>query len=162
MGYQRSYQNKYLHMYHQLASVTNQSLFTGIFPVKLKIVKVLPLFKKGNSHIFDNYRPISLLHSISKSIERIVYNQLYDYFIQTNLVYDSQYGLRQLHSTELAVLEITDRLTQDMDKGEIPITIYLDLSKAFDTLNHNILLDELNYYGVRNKANDWFRCYLSG
>ena len=114
-----------------LAIITNQSLFSGIFPEKLKIAKVLPLFKKGNNHIFDNYRPISLLPSISKVIERIAYNQLYEYFVKNELIYDSQYGFRQLHSTELAALEITDRLTQDVDKGKIPVTIYLDLSKAF-------------------------------
>ena len=144
-----------------LALITNQSLFTGIFPEKLKIAKVLPLLKKGNCHHFDNYRPISLLPSISKVLERIVYDQLYEYFNENKLVYDSQYGFRKLHSTELAALEITDRLTENMDKGKISITIYLDLSKAFDTLNHEILLDKLNYYGVKDTANDWFRSYLT-
>ena len=144
-----------------LTIITNQSLFTGIFPEKLKIAKVLPLYKKGNEHVFDNYRPISLLPSISKVIEKIVYNQLYDYFVKNNLIYDSQYGFRQLHSTELAALEITDRLTQNMDRGDISITIYLDLSKAFDTLNHEILINKLNYYGVRGTANNWFQSYLS-
>ena len=144
-----------------LAIITNQSLFTGIFPDKLKIAKVLPLFKKGDCHHFDNYRPISLLPSISKVIERIVYDQLYEYFSKNGLIYDSQYGFRQLHSTELASLEITDRLVQNMDEGKISLTVYLDLSKAFDTLNHDILLDKLNYYGVRNTANDWFRSYLT-
>ena len=144
-----------------LAIIINQSIFTGIFPEKLKIAKVLPLFKKGDCHQFDNYRPISLLPSISKVIERIVYDQLYEYFSKNKLVYDSQYGFRQLHSTELASLEITDRLVQNMDEGKISLTVYLDLSKAFDTLNHDILLDKLNYYGVKNTANDWFRSYLS-
>lgn len=144
-----------------LALITNQSLLTGIFPEKLKIAKVLPLFKKGNQHVFDNYRPISLLPSISKVIERIVYDQLYEYFSKNHLIYDSQYGFRQLHSTELAALEITDRLSQNMDKGKISITIYLDLSKAFDTLDHEILLDKLHYYGIRNTSNDWFRSYLT-
>ena len=144
-----------------LTIITNQSLFTGIFPEKLKIAKVIPLFKKGNDRLFDNYRPISLLPSISKVIEKIVYKQLYNYFVENNLIYDSQYGFRELHSTELAGLEITDRLTQSLDKGDVPMTIYLDLSKAFDTLNHEILLDKLNYYGVKDTANDWFRSYLT-
>ena len=100
---------------------------TGIFPDKLKIAKVLPLFKKGNEHIFHNYRPISLLPSMSKVIEKIVYKQLYTYFVSNNLIYDHQYGFRQLHSTELAALEITDRITENMDKGKISISIYLDL-----------------------------------
>ena len=144
-----------------LTVIINQSLFTGIFPDKLKIAKVLPLFKKGKDNIFDNYRPISLLPSISKVIEKIVYRQLYDYFNENNLIYDSQYGFRQLHSTELAALEITDRISQNLDKGKLPITIYLDLSKAFDTLNHTILLEKLHYYGVKGTANNWFRSYLT-
>ena len=137
-----------------LTVIINQSLNTGIFPEKLKVAKVLPLYKKGDEHFFDNYRPISLLPAISKVIEKIVYNQLYDYFVKNNLIYDSQYGFRQLHSTELAALEITDRLTQNMDNGKISITIYLDLSKAFDTLNHNILIEKLNYYGIRGTASN--------
>ena len=88
--------------------IINQSLCTGIFPDKLKIAKVLPLFKKGNIHLFDNYRPISLLPSISKVFEKNVYKQVYDYFLTHKLIYNSQYGFRHLHSTELAALELSD------------------------------------------------------
>ena len=124
-----------------LALIINQSLHTGIFPTKLKIAKVLPLFKnKGDSHLFDNYRPISLLPTISKIFERVVHKQLYDYFAENDLFYKSQYGYRKGHSTELAALEIADRISQYLDKGEIPIAIFLDLSKAFDTLDHKIII----------------------
>ena len=145
-----------------LALVINQSLCTGIFPTKLKIAKVIPLFKnKGDCHLFDNYRPISLLPTISKIFERVVHKQLYEYFVDNSLFYKSQYGYRKGHSTELAALELADRLSQHLDKGDIPIAIFLDLSKAFDTLDHKILLSKLNYYGIKGTALKWFESYLS-
>ena len=93
----------------QLTVIINQSLLTGIFPNKLKIAKVTPLFKKDDPHLFDNYRPISLLPAISKVFEKIVYKQIYEYFTENKLIYDSQYGFREKHSTELASLELCDR-----------------------------------------------------
>lgn len=127
-----------------LSLIINESLFTGIFPDRLKIAKVLPLFKKENPHIFYNYRPISLLPALSKIFEKIVYKQLYDYFLCKKLLYNSQYGFRQDHSTELASLELCDRILKYLDEGKMPITIFLDLSKAFDTLDHEILLHNRN------------------
>ena len=144
-----------------LTMIINQSLCTGIFPNKLKIAKVLPLFKKSDSHLFDNYRPISLLPTVSKIFEKVVYKQLYDYFSENNLIYKSQYGFRHLHSTELAALELSDRLSNNLDDGEIPIAIFLDLSKAFDTLDHGILLSKLKHYGLNESALRWFSSYLT-
>ena len=91
----------------------------------------------------------------------MVHKQLYEYFVDNNLFYTSQYGYRKGHSTELAALELADRLSQHLDKGEIPIAIFLDLSKAFDTLDHKILLSKLNYYGIKGTALKWFESYLS-
>ena len=144
-----------------LTVMINQSLCTGIFPAKLKIAKVLPLHKKSDPHLFDNYRPISLLPTVSKVFEKIVYRQLYDYLTINKLIYDSQYGFRTLHSTELAALELSDRLSNNLEKGKIPIAIFLDLSKAFDTLDHEILLSKLSYYGVNGSALSWFSSYLT-
>ena len=144
-----------------LTLVINQSLCTGIFPNRLKIAKVLPLYKKGDAHLFDNYRPISLLPAVSKIFEKIAYKQLYTYFTKNNLIYKSQYGFRQLHSTELAALEFSDRISNNLSNGEIPIAIFLDLSKAFDTLDHAILLSKLKYYGVKGSALNWFSSYLT-
>ena len=126
-----------------LMLIINQCLETGIFPSKLKIAKVIPILKRSDETIFDNYRPISILPSISKVCERIIFNQIHNYFHVNNLDFCSQYGFRKEHCTELAVLELIDRITQHLDKGTTPINVYLDLSKAFDTLDHNILLHKL-------------------
>ena len=143
-----------------LTHIINQSLCTGIFPNRLKIAKVIPLFKKSDPHIFDNYRPISLLSSISKTFEKVVFNQVYAYFTNNDLFYNSQYGFRKLHSTEYASLEMVDRISQYLDNGKLPITVYLDLSKAFDTINHEILLKKLKYYGFADTPLKWFESYL--
>ena len=99
-----------------LTLIINQSLTMGIFPSKLKIAKVLPLLKKNDPYIMDNYRPISLLTTISKLFEKVAFNQLFEYFHKNNLFYDSQYGFRRLHSTELAAMELTDKVLVDIDE----------------------------------------------
>ena len=144
-----------------LTFIINQSLLTGIFPEKLKIAKVLPLFKKNDCMIMDNYRPISLLPAISKVFEKVVYNQLYTYFTSNNLLYKGQYGFREDHSTEMANIELVDRIITALDDKKLPISIFMDLSKAFDTLNHEILLCKLQYYGISGVALDWFNNYLT-
>ena len=144
-----------------ISLIVNQSLNTGIFPDNLKIAKVIPLFKKGDTHTFDNYRPISLLPAISKIFEKIACKQLYKYFTDHKLLYENQYGFRKDHSTELASLEISDRILHDLDNSKIPISVFLDLSKAFDTLDHSILTTKLKYYGINGTALEWFRSYLS-
>ena len=101
----------------------NQMLTTGIFPDKLKIAKVIPLFKNADKSIFLNYRPISLLPSISKLFEKVIYQQLYKYFEDSNLFYENQYGFRKGHSTELASLELVNRLLFKIDKGGVPLAL---------------------------------------
>ena len=119
-----------------LCLIINQSLLTGIYPDKLKIAKVIPLFKKDDTLLMDNYRPISLLPSISKLFEKVVSNQVSEYFKKNNLFHDGQYGFRDHHSTELANIELSDRIISALDEKQLPVTIYMDLSKAFDTLDH--------------------------
>ena len=143
-----------------LTHIINQSLCIGIFPDSLKIAKVVPLFKKGDLHILDNYRPISLLPVVSKVFEKVVFNQLYQYVTNNNLIFTSQ--KRTLHSTELASLEVVDRVFQHLDKGKLPLSIFLDLSEAFDTLDHYILLNKLKFYGLSNTPLKWFESYLHG
>ena len=147
-------------LYKPLTFIINQSLLTGIFPDKLNLAKVIPLYKKDNTHLIENYRPISILPSISKVFEKSVYDQIYAYFTQHAYLSNSQYGFRKDHSTEYAILEIVDRIAYEVENGNVPIAIFLDLSKAFDTLNHDILLSKLQFYGIKGSSLNWFKSYL--
>ena len=110
----------------------------------------------------DNYRPISLLTSISKLFEKIVFSQLHDYFRNNDLFYDSQCGFLKNHSTEYAAMELTDEILKDIDDKNISLAIFMDLSKGFDTLDHGILIKKLAHYGINSIALNWFTSYLSG
>lgn len=149
------------HLSPSITLIINQSLNSGIFPDSLKIARVIPLFKKGDAFLFDNYRPISLLPVISKIFEKTVHSQLYNYFKLHNLLYKHQYGFRTDHSVETATLEFVDRVLNLLDENFNPFSVFIDLSKAFDTLNHNILLRKLSYYGIRNTSLSWFESYLT-
>ena len=144
-----------------LTIIINQSLLTGIFPKSMKVAKVIPLFKKDNPLFVDNYRPISLLSSISKLLEKVVFTQVFKYFTDNGLFHILQYGFREGHSTESATLDLSDRILNTLDNNEYPLAIFMDLSKAFDTLDHNILLSKLSYYGINGTALSWFKSYLS-
>ena len=144
-----------------LTLIINQSFNTGIFPEALKISKVLPIYKKDNPELFGNYRPVSILPSMSKVFERVIHDQLYEYFSSNKMFYDNQYGFRNGHSTELAAIEILDRIIRAMDRKEIPINVFLDLSKAFDTLDHNVLIKKLEYYGVSGTSLNLMLNYLT-
>ena len=144
-----------------LTLLLTQVFNTGIFPDKLKVAKVIPVFKKGNPTIINNYRPISLLPVVSKVMEKILANQLSSYFESKKLFVNNQYGFRDGHSTEYAALELVDRIITKMDNNEVPISIFLDLSKAFDTLNHKILLNKLKYYGIEGVPLQLFKSYLT-
>ena len=108
-----------------------------------------------------NYRPISLLITISKVLEKIVYIHVYKFSQDNKILYNSQYGFRSKHSCEQAILELIGNVIQAKDKGMHTAALFLDLSKAFDTLNHEVLLKKLERYGIRGICNDWFGDYLS-
>ena len=107
-----------------LCLIINQSLLTGIYPDKLKIAKVIPLLKKDDTLVMDNYRPISLLPSISKLFEKVVSNQVSEYFKNNKLFHDGQYGFMDHHSTELANIELSDRIISALDEKQLPVTIF--------------------------------------
>ena len=107
----------------------------------------------------DNYRPISFLPVLFKELERAAFNQLYDYMQRNKLLYVNQYGFRKLHQTELASVELVDRIRLDIDSGKIPLSVFLHLSKAFDTIDHPIL-QKLQFYGVSDTSLQWFTSYL--
>ena len=147
-----------------LTIAINQSLSSGIFPSNLKVAKVIPIFKnKGEPTEFGNYRPISLLNVISKFFERVIYNQIYAYFTNNNLFFNSQYGFRTKHSTEDAAIELIDQVHKVFENNpeDHVVSVFLDLSKAFDTIDHEIMLKKLAHYGITGAALQWFRSYLS-
>ena len=144
-----------------LTEIFNTSINTGIYPDTLKIAKCIPLFKKGKTDDPSNYRPISILCSINKIFEKLLYKRLYKYFSKFKILYEYQYGFRQNHSTIQALIEITDYLKSSIDNKEHVCGIFLDLTKAFDTVDHQILLYKLNNYGVRGIANKLIRSYLT-
>lgn len=141
--------------------IINQMLHTGIFPNKLKIAKINPIYKKGDENLFTNYRPISLLPTLSKIFEKVVFQQVYNHFQEKKLFFNAQYGFRTGHSIEFAAIELIDKIISRMDKMETPIGIFLDLSKAFDTLDHDILLQKLKYYGFNDIALKLMHSYLN-
>ena len=149
-------------LYKPLTIIINQSLITGIFPDNLKTAKVIPIYKEKGLDInsLNSYRPISILPSISKIFEKIIYDQVYSHFTDFDLFHHSQYGFRTNHSTEHAIIELTEKIHKYLDKNITPIATFMDLSKAFDTINHSIMLHKLNKYGFKNTELLWFKSYL--
>ena len=138
----------------------NTSILSGVFPTGMKIARVIPVPKSANRCI-NNFRPISLLPTLSKILEKIVSYQLNSYLIENNIITTSQFGFRPNLSTENAAHDLVNFIYQSFDEGKFCIGMFLDLSKAFDTLNTDILLYKLNYYGIRGRSHEWFRSYLS-
>lgn len=144
----------------EITHVMNSCLEERIFPDILKIAIVKPLFKSGSTSQFTNYRPISILPVLSKVLERILYNQL-SYFIErNNILYESQFGFRKNRSTFMPLALIHDYITSNISRNKACVGIYLDLKKAFDTVNHEILLKKMYMYGIRNESLKMFQSYL--
>ena len=144
-----------------LTHVFNLSITKGIFPRELKVAKVIALFKSQNSMMFDNYRPVSILPVFSKILEKLMYNRILSFINKHKVLFEYQFGFREKHGTDIALIVLLDKIMSSINDGEIVLGVFLDLSKAFDTVNHDILLKKLHKYGIRGVVYDWFVSYLS-
>ena len=144
-----------------LCVIFNKSLELGEFPSTMKLAEVVPLYKGKEHYLETNYRPISLLTTISKVLEKIVYQRIYSFLQNTGQLYENQYGFREAHSCEHAIGKVVDGIVKSLEHKETSACVLLDLSKAFDTIEHTIMLEKLALYGIRGNALSWFKSYLS-
>jgi len=144
-----------------LSYVFNLSLSNGTVPDSLKIARITPIYKSGDNDQFTNYRPVSVLSCISKILEKLVHKRLYSFINKNKLLNANQFGFRENHSTAYALTKIVDIISQKLDLGDTVIGTFLDLSKAFDTIDHDILIGKLNHYGIRGVSSLWFKNYLT-
>ena len=142
-----------------LLHLVNKSLSSGVFPQNWKIASVIPLHKSGPCDAPENFRPVSILSVLSKLCEKVVCNQLSEYLITHDLLAPSQYAYRPCHSTEDAVTDAVEWMTRRIDAGHVVAVTSLDLSKAFDSVDHDVLLTKLQWHGIDPR---WFRSYLDG
>ena len=152
--------SSYDQLFTPLFHICNISLKYGCFPDRMKIAKVKPLFKSDEREIVSNYRPISILPVFSKLLERIMYNRIYSHVQDNHLLYNKQFGFQKECSTEYAILQLTKEILDSFEANQFTLGVFVDLSKAFDTVNHKILLTKLTYFGTEGTYLKWFKSYL--
>ena len=146
---------------NSLAFLFNTSIETSQFPDSWKVARITPIFKEGDKTEKSNYRPISVLPVISKLFEKLVFNQLYHYMKENSLFTSDQSGFLRLHSTLTCLLKMSDDWYNGLDLSKRVGLVFIDLKKAFDTVDHDILCKKLELYGVQQRELSWFRSYLS-
>ena len=144
-----------------LSEIINCSFSTGVVPCELKLAKIVPIFKQGNKEDLTNYRPISVLPVFSKILEKIMYERLNNHLIKNDILYSMQHGFRSGHSTAMSLINLQEQITTAIDNNEFSVGIFIDLAKAFDTVDHGILLKKLQHYGIRGVTHQWFDSYLT-
>ena len=144
-----------------LCKIFNMCLRQGCVPDDLKVARVTPIYKSGSKDDFSNYRPVSILPICSKILEKIVYKQLYVYVSDNQLMYDRQSGFRKHYLTCTALIKTIDKWNMEIDKGNYVGAVFVDLSKAFDVVNHTLLIDKLSSLGITGIENRWFQSYLN-
>ena len=136
------------------------SIESGIFPDSWEIARVAPIFKSGSTEDRSNYRPISVLPVVSRLFEKLIYDQLYEYLDSNMHLFKDQYGFRNLHSVVSCLLNCTNDWYVNIDRGKFTAMIFIDLKKAFDTVDHQILLNRMRNYGIDGLEHQWFSSYL--
>ena len=144
-----------------LASLINDSFSTGFYPTILKFAKVVPVHKGKSQLEVTNYRPISLLSIFNKIFEKLMHNRLVKFLDQHKIIFEHQFGFQKNKSTSIAILDVCSQLINAADDKQSSCCIFLDFAKAFDTVDHNILINKLDYYGIRGTALKWFESYLT-
>ena len=144
-----------------LAGFFNQFMVLGTFPDILKVGKITPIYKKGDPQLLDNYRPVSVIPIFGKLFEKVIYSKLYSFLTAKNVIYDKQFGFRKSHSTTHAINYSINRILKEIEAKNHVIGIFVDLSKAFDTIDHQKLLIKLDHYGIRDVCHNLLKSYLS-
>ena len=144
-----------------LSHIFNLSLRTGKIPKSMKVAKVTLIFKKGDKNNPGNYRPISVLPLFAKILEKMINDRLLDFLEKNEKLYKHQYGFRKKYSTKLSLINLINDVIKSIDKRMVTIGIFIDFKKAFDTINHTILFEKLEHYGVNGVPLQWFRDYLA-
>ena len=152
--------NNLLNFTSILAKIINKSFNEGVFPQQLKTARVVPIFKEGTKTEVGNYRPILLLSSISKIFEKLMFNRITEFLNFNGILHEMQYGFRQGRSCEHALLKAKQVLLDSLSRRQVSLLLLIDFSKAFDMVEHSILLKKIEHYGIRGKASQLITSYL--
>ena len=144
-----------------MVRILNISLEEGVFPDEMKIARVLPLYKSDDPMIANHYRPVSILPAFSKLFEGTVYTRLLNFLLKHKLLYEYLFGFRHNHSVYMSLIILVDKIINSLNNGNYTIGLFLDFKKAFDTINHDILINKLEIYGIRGTAKIWIESYLT-